>query len=127
MEDPVIFNEFVALVFKGLGGLLLIGLNILAYQIYKKYGIEIDVNTKRMIREMAMEAVSFVEERAAEYANKKGAKIHPDSKKGQAIMYLREKVPSLTYQEAEEKITAALKMLGIGASGKTLSTKEKEE
>jgi hypothetical protein len=83
----------------------------------RKWGLEIGAETQRRIGAVAFDAVHVVEEQAAAYAKEKGEKWLSANKHQAAVSFMLAKVPSLTKDEADEKVTAALAMIkGLGAT-----------
>ena len=90
----------------------------LSLMLKKKWGLEIGAETQRRISAVAFDAVHVVEEQAAAHLKEKEEKWLSTSKHQAAISYVLSKIPTLSKDEADEKVTAALAMIkGMGATG----------
>jgi len=119
METGQIIGDFfVQVVFPVLGGVFLVLINLLAFYLKKKWGIEIGEQNKEKIRELALDSVSYAEEFGAKWAKEQGTKLDSNSKRSQALMWMLQQAPELTEEEAEQHLMAALNFLELGASGK---------
>jgi len=108
----VLIEEVVKL----LGGVLAGALIALVLKLSKKAGLSIDSEREAQIRQAAVDAVSRVEEWAATQIKAKKKNITGGVKLERAIADVIDRVPGVTYEEAEQVIQAALPQMGLGAA-----------
>jgi len=118
--DAFITNTVQPLVLSLLGVIVAGAVTYLTNLLKKKFGLEISNATQERIRTVAFDAVHAAEEKGAAYLKEKGEKRASESKYNDAINFVLAKVPTLSREEADEKIHAALAMVkGLGASKAT--------
>lgn len=121
--EPSAFDKFVdgtlqPLLMSIVGLVVSAAVTSLSVMLKRKWGLEIGAETQRRISAVALDAVHVVEEQSAAYAKEKGEKWLSANKHQAAISFMLGKVPTLTKDEADEKVTAALAMVkGLGATG----------
>lgn len=121
-SEPTAFDQFVSgtlqPLFKSTLDYLLpiaIGYALLLFK--RKTGIDIANSTQQKLNELAADAVHLAEERGAVYLKESGNKMLSEAKYKTAIDYVLTKAPTLTPDEADDKVHAALaKFKGLGAS-----------
>ncbi len=93
--------------------------SLLLLKLKQKYGIEISAETQAVIAQQAESIVQTVAEKAAAYAKEHvGGKMAGHEQLESAVIALMSRVPSLTREQADEQVHAALARIpGLGATG----------
>ncbi len=93
--------------------------SLLLLKLKQKYGIEISAETQAVIAQQAESIVQTVAEKAAAYAKEHvGTKMAGHEQLESAVVALMSRVPSLTREQADEQVHAALARIpGLGATG----------
>ena len=93
-------------------------LGMLFSRLAKKYRIEVNQQNQNYLENMAVRAIAFAEEEAAEFLKAHGNCLPSESKLADAVTFLLRAVPKLDQQEAQDLITGMLgKTRGAGATG----------
>ncbi len=84
----------------------------------KRCHIEVNQKDQNYLENMAVRAIAFAEEEAAEFLKMHGSCLPSESKLADAVTFLLRAAPKLDQQKAQDLITGMLgKVKGAGATG----------
>lgn len=92
--------------------LVALGLAAVAAGLAKKVGLELD---QRKAARTIFDVINSIEERA-KLSEKLGEKVPSKEKQEKAVAKVMAKIPGITQEEAEDRVMAALREAGLGAS-----------
>lgn len=116
------FNSFVTntlqpLILSLLGTVVTVAVAYFSGILKKKFGLELSEKITTRLRGIAWDAVNLAEEKAALYLKTAGEKMLSTTKYAGAYNYVFDKVPTISPEEADALIHAALaKVKGLGAT-----------
>lgn len=110
-------NTLQPVILSLLGTLVTVIVAQLGAVVKKRWGLELSAEIEEKLQRVAYDAVHAAEEAGASWLKQKGEKMVSGAKYGEAINYMLARAPSLTSEEADRYVTAALgKTKGLGAS-----------